>query len=169
MEVTPLQGALPYGLISGWRRLAALRALHAETGEPRFATVQALVRRPETAAAAYVAMVEENEIRLGLSQYERARVAALAAERGRLSHRGRRRCARSSPPRAGPSARGSAPFLALYHALDGVLRCPGHLPERLGLKLVETGAGGRGGAHRRGAAGGGPAAPPRRSWRRSRR
>ena len=89
VEVTPLQGALPYGLISGWRRLAALRALHAETGDPRFATVQALVRRPETAAAAYVSMVEENEIRLGLSQYERARVAAIAAERGHLSLRGR--------------------------------------------------------------------------------
>src|SRR5690348_15186101 len=60
IEVTPVAGALPYGLISGWRRLEALKALHAETGEARFATVQALVRRPETAADAYVAMVEEN-------------------------------------------------------------------------------------------------------------
>ncbi len=86
IEVTPLVtgagGALPYGLISGWRRLTALQALHAETGEARFATVQALVRRPETAADAYVTMVEENEIRLGLSHYERARVAARATERG---------------------------------------------------------------------------------------
>ncbi len=94
IEVTPLAGtgpgALPYGLISGWRRLAALRALHAETGDPRFATVQALVRRPETAAAAYVTMVEENEIRVGLSQYERARVAVLAPRPRRLSRRGGR-------------------------------------------------------------------------------
>ena len=107
MEVTPLQGALPYGLISGWRRLAALRALYAETGDPRFATVQALVRRPETAAAAYVAMVEENEIPAG-AQPVRARAGGGARCGTRASFPPRtRRCARSSPPRAGPSARGS--------------------------------------------------------------
>ena len=42
IEVTPLvadgeEGALPYGLISGWRRLEALKALFAETGDARFA------------------------------------------------------------------------------------------------------------------------------------
>ena len=113
IEVTPLVAeghgaALPYGLISGWRRLQALKALHAATGEPRFATVQALVRRPETAADAYVTMVEENEIRLGLSHYERARVAALATARGVFPTR-TTRCARFSPPRAARSARASAP------------------------------------------------------------
>jgi ParB family chromosome partitioning protein len=136
VEVTPLQGALPYGLISGWRRLAALRALYAETGAPRFATVQALVRRPETAADAYVSMVEENEIRLGLSQYERARVAALAAERGVFpSEEDALRALFSTASRAKRSR--IRAFLTLYHALDGVLRWPGHLPERLGLKLAE--------------------------------
>jgi ParB family transcriptional regulator, chromosome partitioning protein len=136
VEVTPLKGALPYGLISGWRRLAALRALYAETGDPRFATVQALVRRPETAAAAYVAMVEENEIRLGLSQYERARVAAIAAEQGIFPTEDEAlRALFSTASRAKRSRIRS--FLALYHALDGVLRWPGHLPERLGLKLAE--------------------------------
>jgi hypothetical protein len=131
-----LQGALPYGLISGWRRLAALRALHAETGDPRFATVQALVRRPETAAAAYVSMVEENEIRLGLSQYERARVAALAAERGVFpSEDDALRALFSTASRAKRSRIRS--FLALYHTLDDVLRWPNHLPERLGLKLAD--------------------------------
>jgi ParB family chromosome partitioning protein len=44
--------------------------------------VLAVLRRPDTAAEAYVAMVEENEIRVGLSYYERARVAARAAEAG---------------------------------------------------------------------------------------
>ena len=107
VEVTPLTGALPYGLISGWRRLQALKSLHAETGDARFATVQALVRRPETAQDAYVTMVEENEIRLGLSQYERARVAALATQRGVFeSERGGapRPLFHRQPP---PSARGS--------------------------------------------------------------
>jgi hypothetical protein len=129
-------GALPYGLISGWRRLAALKALHAETGDPRFATVQALVRRPETAADAYVAMVEENEIRVGLSHYERARVAALATARGIFPSEKAALLAlfatASRPKRSRIRA-----FLELYHALDGALRFPAHLPERLGLALVE--------------------------------
>ena len=128
-------GALPYGLISGWRRLAALKALHAETGDARFATVQALVRRPETAADAYVTMVEENEIRLGLSHYERARVAARATERGVFPSEKAALLAlfatASRPKRSRIRA-----FLDIYHALDGTLRFPAALPERLGLRLV---------------------------------
>ncbi|MGP3698606.1 ParB/RepB/Spo0J family partition protein [Rhodobacter sp. NSM] len=71
-----------YGLISGWRRLWALRSLHAETGDARYAQVQALLRHPTDVSAAYVAMVEENEIRADLSPYERGRIAALAAGQG---------------------------------------------------------------------------------------
>lgn len=145
IEVTPLvskEGAgalpygLPYGLISGWRRLQALKALHAEAQDPRFATVQALVRRPETAADAYVTMVEENEIRLGLSHYERARVAALATARGVFPTEDdalRALFATASRPKR---SRIRA-FLDIFHALDGTLRFPAHLPERLGLALVE--------------------------------
>jgi hypothetical protein len=136
IEVTPVAGALPYGLISGWRRLAAIKALHAETGDPRFATIQALVRRPETAADAYVAMVEENEIRIGLSQYERARVAALAARRGVFADEEAALRAlfgtASRPKRSRIRA-----FLEIWRELDAVLRFPAHLPERLGLRLVE--------------------------------
>ena len=136
IEVTPLQGALPYGLISGWRRLAALRALHAETGEACFATVQALVRRPESAEAAYVAMVEENEIRVGLSHYERARVAALATRRGIFPTEKAALLALFANASRAKRSRIRA-FLEIFHALDGVLRFPAHLPERLGLKLVD--------------------------------
>ena len=129
-------GALPYGLISGWRRLVALKALHAETGEARFATVQALVRRPETAADAYVTMVEENEIRLGLSHYERARVAALATERGIFESEKAALLALFATASRAKRSRIRA-FLEIYHALDGCLRFPAQLPERLGLQLVE--------------------------------
>jgi len=73
-----------YGLISGWRRLMALRELHAEAGEDRFAKVSAVVRFPETAADAYLAMVEENEVRANLSFYERARIAVKGDERLRF-------------------------------------------------------------------------------------
>jgi ParB family chromosome partitioning protein len=64
-----------YGLISGLRRVMALR----EIGETE---VLALIRRPETSSDAYLAMVEENEIRAGISFYERARLAAEAAKLG---------------------------------------------------------------------------------------
>ncbi|MBB5224401.1 hypothetical protein HNP73_004371 [Amaricoccus macauensis] len=137
------KGTLPYGLISGWRRLAALKALHAETGEARFATVQALVRRPETVADAYVTMVEENEIRVGLSHYERARVAALAAARGVFpDEEAALRTLFASASR--PKRSRIRSFLELFHAFDDILRFPAHLPERLGLTLVERlRAGGR--------------------------
>lgn len=135
IEVTPLAGALPYGLISGWRRLAALKALHAETGEARFATVQALVRRPEAAADAYVAMVEENEIRVGLSPYERARVAALATDRGVFESEKKALLALFATASRAKRSRIRA-FLRIHRALDGVLRFPAHLPERLGLRLA---------------------------------
>lgn len=136
IEVTPVSGALPYGLISGWRRLAALKALHDETADPRFATVQALVRRPETAADAYVAMVEENELRVGLSQYERARVAARAAARGVFGSENAALHALFAGASRAKLSRIRA-FLALHHAIDDVLRFPQAIPERLGLRLAE--------------------------------
>jgi hypothetical protein len=144
IEVTPLAGALPYGLITGWRRLAALKALHAEAGDPRFATIRALIRRPEGAAAAYVAMVEENELRVGLSQYERARVAGLAAARGVFPDEEAALRAlfagASRPKRSRIRA-----FLEIWRALDGTLRFPAQLPERLGLRLVAALRAGQGG------------------------
>lgn len=148
IEVTPLAGegagALPYGLISGWRRLTALKALHGETGDPAFATVKALLRRPETAAEAYVAMVEENEIRVGLSQYERARVAARAAERGIFPSEKAALLALFATASRAKRSRIRA-FLDIVRALDGALAFPAHLPERLGLQLVERLRAGEGG------------------------
>lgn len=124
-----------YGLISGWRRLSALRALHAETGEARFATVLAVLRRPETAGDAYVAMVEENEIRAGLSYYERARIAAKAVEAGVFSSpKLALQRLYASASRARRSKIGS--FLSLYSALGDTLRFPEAIPERLGLALA---------------------------------
>jgi ParB family chromosome partitioning protein len=137
IEVTPLAGALPYGLISGWRRLMALKALYAETGDPRFATAKAIVRRPEAAADAYAAMVEENEIRVGLSQYERARVAALATRRGVFPSEKAALLA-LFPTASRPKRSRIRAFVEIVHALDGTLRFPAQLPERLGLRLVEA-------------------------------
>ncbi|MCE6967128.1 ParB/RepB/Spo0J family partition protein [Cereibacter sphaeroides] len=124
-----------FGLISGWRRVTALRRLLATTGEERFASVLAILRRPETAAEAYVAMVEENEIRLGLSYFERARIAAKAVEAGVFpTEKAALQQLYASASRARRSKIGS--FLGIYQALDGALRFPAALPERLGLALA---------------------------------
>jgi len=126
-----------YGLISGWRRLRALRRLRIETGEPRFATVLALLRRPESAAEAYVAMVEENEIRVGLSYYERARIVARAADLGVFEDEGAAlRSLFAAASRAKRSKIGA--YLTIFRALDGRLSHPAALPERLGLALARA-------------------------------
>jgi len=133
IEVVAL-GEGRYGLISGWRRLTALSELHAATGEDRFATVQAILRTPETAEAAYTAMVEENEIRVALSPYERARIVAKSVEQGVFpSTKQALQVLFAAASRAKRSKIGS--FLPVVAALDGVLTHPGALTERLGLRL----------------------------------
>lgn len=138
IEVTPLDGAPGrYGLISGWRRLAALRRLHAETGETRFATVRALVRRAEDAAGAYVAMVEENEIRAGLSHFERARLVMRAAEAGVFADE--EEALRALFGAGSPARRSKIKsFVPLVRALEGHLAHPAAIPERLGLALAQA-------------------------------
>ena len=136
IEVVDLGGGR-YGLISGWRRLMALSELHDQTGEPRFATVQALLRRPEGASDAYLAMVEENEIRVGLGHYERARIAARAAEQGVYPHvQAALRHLFANASRAKRSKIGS--FVTLHQHLSGALRFPATIPERLGLALAQA-------------------------------
>ncbi|WP_210879730.1 ParB/RepB/Spo0J family partition protein [Roseovarius autotrophicus] len=136
IEVVDL-GQGRFGLISGWRRLTALTRLRDETGEARFDTVLALLRQPASSEEAYVAMVEENEIRLGLSYYERARIAARAVEAGVFpSTRVALQSLFASASRAKRSKIGS--FLALYHALGDAVQFPQALTERLGLALAKV-------------------------------
>ena len=134
IEVTAL-GEGRFGLISGWRRMAALRRLHEETGDTRFATVLAILRQPESAGDAYLAMVEENEIRLGLSYYERARIVLRAVEAGVFpTTKAALQKLFAHGSRARRSKIGS--FLGVVAALDGALRFPTDLGERLGLALA---------------------------------
>jgi ParB/RepB/Spo0J family partition protein len=138
IEVVPLQERIDgtsWGLISGWRRLSALRRLYAETSESKFATVKALVIRPDSAEAAYVAMVEENEIRVNLSHYERARIAVRALKEGVFpSQKKALQGLFANAPRAKRSKIGS--FVTLVEALDAVLYFPTAISEKLGLALV---------------------------------
>ena len=123
-----------YGLISGWRRCRALRQLHEETGDDRFASVLALVRRPDQASDAYLAMVEENEIRVGLSYYERARIVAKAVAQG-VFETEKQALQRLFHTASRPKRSKIGSFLAIVHALDGALRFPETVSERLGLSL----------------------------------
>ncbi len=128
-------GTERYGLISGWRRCVALDALVTETGDGgRYGHVLALVRRPETGSDAYVAMVEENEIRTGLSFYERARIVMRAVEAGIFpSEKAALQGMFANVSYAKRSKIKS--FIPVVTAFDGALRFPTRIPERTGLAL----------------------------------
>jgi len=138
-QQTPLEivdlGKGTYGLISGWRRLVALRRLRSEgVGD---GTALCLIRAPQTATDAYIAMVEENEIRAGLSFYERARIAARAAEQG--AYPTGRYAVKGLFANATASKRSKiVSFLSVYETLDDVLKFPSAISERLGLALVKA-------------------------------
>lgn len=134
-QQTPLEvvdlGAGRYGLISGWRRLMALRSLAGAD------TALCLIRAPQSASEAYLAMVEENEIRAALSYYERARIAARAAEQG--AYPTPRHAVKGLFANVSSSKRSKIiSFLAVYDALDEVLRFPAALSERMGLALAKA-------------------------------
>jgi ParB-like chromosome segregation protein Spo0J len=135
IEVADLgEGAEPrWGLISGWRRLTALRRIAEEDGEQ--GRVLAIPRSPRNAAEAYRAMVEENEIRVGLSHYERARIVVRAADAGVYEDdTAALRALFGAATRSRRSKIGS--FVRIVRALDGTLRFPTALGERAGLALA---------------------------------
>lgn len=137
IEVVAL-GPERFGLISGWRRLRALRSLLAETGDQAtFGSVLALLRKPDQACDAYIAMVEENEIRVGLSFFERARIVMKSVELGVFEDdRAALRGLFHGASRAKRSKIGS--FQTVVRELDGSLRFPELLGERLGLQLAHA-------------------------------
>lgn len=134
IEVTEIEPGR-YGLISGFRRLTALRRLHGETGDEAFARIHALVRSPDTAEAAYVAMVEENEIRVGLSYFERAHIVTRAVEEGVCSSE--KQALNSLFGSASRSKRSKIKsFLPIVKVLSPHLKFPTSIGERLGLELA---------------------------------
>lgn len=119
-----------FGLISGLRRLEALRGLG--QGE-----VLAFVRQPDSAGDSYVAMVEENEIRAGLSFYERANIVVQAVNANVYP----------TPQAAVKALFGSVPsakrskilrFVLLRQTLGRALLYPTAIPEKLGLALANA-------------------------------
>ncbi|MEO1777203.1 MAG: ParB N-terminal domain-containing protein [Pseudomonadota bacterium] len=122
-----------YGLISGWRRCQAIARL-ARDGR-HDGQVLALLRAPADASETYQAMVEENEIRVGLSYFERARIAAKAVEQGVFpTEKAALLALFASASRAKRSKIRS--FLPVVAAFGQQLRYPHQIGERLGLSLA---------------------------------
>jgi len=131
IEVT--KTAEGYGLISGYRRLDAFRRL-AKT-DPDFAQIPAFVRQAGAGQAAYISMVEENELRANLTPYERGRIAVLAAGQGVFPST---EAAVDSLFAAASKAKRSKvrSFAMVHEALGDLLRYPVALSEKAGLKLA---------------------------------
>lgn len=131
---TPIEVmALPdgqYGLISGYRRVSALREI------PEIDSVLALIRTPADAADAYRAMVDENEMRVDLSFYERARIVLRALEAGVFDTE--KQALNGLFPHV-PRARRSKikSFLTVVRALDDDLAFPTAITEKTGLALSQ--------------------------------
>ena len=129
IEVLRLSGGV-FGLISGLRRFEALRSLGATE-------LLALVKKPAGSREAYRAMVEENEIRAGVSFYERANIAVIAVVQGvypdtRAAVKG----LFAHAPRAKRSKINK--FVTLRETLGATLSFPTAIPEHLGVALGQA-------------------------------
>lgn len=71
-----------YGLISGFRRLAACRKLDADSRGDAFAAIPAFLRAPRSVGHAMAQMIDENETRVEISPWERARIVSEAVAEG---------------------------------------------------------------------------------------
>ncbi len=136
-------GQKRYGLLSGYRRFLAVRGLWAETNDSTYATIPSVVRDPDHIGGAFVAMVEENEIRQDLSHYERGRIAVIGAQQGAFASV---EAAVAAMFAAASKAKRSKirSFAAIFEELGDVLNFPESLREKDGLRLVKALRGGSG-------------------------
>lgn len=136
IEVTPLPDQPGrYGLISGYRRMAALSKLAED--DSAFGTVKARVVSHGSAQAAYVAMVEENEVRVDLSPYERAHLVVRSLENGLFTDEKEALQTLYEHVTSSKRSRIKA-LMPLVRALGDSLRHPAHLSERMALALVKA-------------------------------
>ncbi|QUS37066.1 ParB/RepB/Spo0J family partition protein [Falsirhodobacter algicola] len=125
----------PYGLISGYRRLRAVQNLRAMRGQGGFDTIKAIIRDPDAMGGPFVAMVEENEVRAGLSHFERGRIAVIAAQQGAFPNvEAAVDALFASASRAKRSKVRS--FALIFEELGDMLMFPDALREKEGLKLA---------------------------------
>ena len=135
VEVFRADGDKPFGLISGYRRMHAVRELYALTGDAKYQTIKAIIRDPDDLGGTITAMVEENEIRASLSHYERGRIAVIAAQRGVFSTAEE---AVNQLFNAGSKAKRSKirSFSLIFEELGDMLEFPEDLREKDGLRIA---------------------------------
>ena len=127
----------PWGLLSGYRRLMAVRALHQQSRSARFATIKAVEREPEAMGGAFAAMIEENEVRSGLSHFERGRIAVIAAQQGAFANP--EAAVDALFPVASKAKRSKIrSFALIFEELGDMLTFPDALREKDGLKLAQA-------------------------------
>ena len=80
--MTPPDQPPEYGLISGFRRLAAHHALANLRQNGDFTSIPAFLRTPTTIPEAMALMIAENEVRADLSPWEKGRILVAANDQG---------------------------------------------------------------------------------------
>ena len=129
------KGGKQYGLLSGYRRLIAQQNLFARTGQAKFNSIRAVLRDPDQMGGAFVAMVEENEVRQDLSHYERGRIAVIAAQQGAFAST---EDAVAEMFASGSKAKRSKirSFAMIFEELGDMLEFPEGMREKDGLRLA---------------------------------
>ncbi|MBU2961051.1 ParB/RepB/Spo0J family partition protein [Citreicella sp. C3M06] len=142
IEVFERAGQGPkWGLLSGYRRLHAMRALHAMTQLEAHASIKAIVRDPAAMGGTFAAMIEENEIRSALSPYERGRIAVIAAQQGAFGST--EEAVATLFPQASKAKRSKIrSFALIFEELGDMLTFPDLIKEKDGLALATALRGG---------------------------
>lgn len=141
IEVFELQAPGPkgqrYGLLSGYRRLLAVRGLLELTEAEKYRTIRAIVRPHADNGSAFVSMIEENEVREQLSHFERGRIAVIAANHGAFANT---EDAVDKLFATGSKAKRSKirSFALIFEELGDMLQFPEGLTERRGLQLAQA-------------------------------
>ena len=140
-ERADARGGPKWGLLSGYRRLRAMRDLHAMTQLEAHATIKAVVRDPEAMGGTFAAMIEENEIRSALSPYERGRIAVIAAQQGAFVNT--EEAVGALFPQASKAKRSKIrSFALIFEELGDMLTFPDLIKEKDGLALAAALRGG---------------------------
>lgn len=126
-----------YGLLSGYRRLMAVRALRSLTGDARHDRIKAILRDPGAMGGSFAAMVEENEIRSALSHFERGRIAVIAAQQGAFANT--EAAVDALFPVASKAKRSKIrSFALIFEELGDMLHFPELIREKDGLRLAQA-------------------------------
>ncbi|MBV0914128.1 ParB/RepB/Spo0J family partition protein [Anianabacter salinae] len=138
-----------FELIQGYRRLAAYRELHAETGDEIYATIPAgLVARGETMQSLYRRMVDENLVRRDISFAEMAQLAWSYLKDNRQVMENVHEAVEVLYKSASRQKRSHIrTFAVLIGAIGPHLKHPEALPRALGTDLVKAMEGNRALSH----------------------